>query len=158
MRRAKSTIADLIETISNGNWQGREAELYDYIGARIHGVDGANSGWSDSIARVNGRADADRMWKQMQHLGVAGTKSGIPNTRAKLVQRLKDATLSEAQRASIQAQIDALPQGATLKAMRDKFKNEVLRPWYLKNVDSTATKATYQEMAEKIAPMVLLAK
>ena len=154
LRTAKATIADLIETISNGNWQGREAELYDYIGARIHGVDGANSGWSDSIARVNGRADADRIWKQMKELGVTGTKSGVVNRRAKLVQSLKDATLSDAQRASIQAQIDALPQGATLKAMRDKFKNEVLRPWYLKNVDSTATKATYQEMAEKIAPMV----
>ena len=154
LRTAKSTIADLIETISSGNWQGREAELYDYIGARIHGVDGANSGWSDSIARVNGRADADRIWRQMKELGVTGTKSGIPNTKAKLIQSLKDATLSEAQRASIRAQIDALPQGATLKAMRDKFKNEVLRPWYLKNVDSTATKATYQEMAEKIAPMV----
>jgi hypothetical protein len=154
LRTAKSTIADLIETISNGNWQGREAELYDYIGARIHGVDGANSGWSDAIARVNGRADADRIWRQMKELGITGTKSGIPNTKAKLIQKLKDATLTEAQRASIQAQIDALPQGATLKAMRDKFKNEVLRPWYLKNVDSTATKASYAEMAAAIAPMV----
>jgi hypothetical protein len=157
LRVARMKITDLIETVSSGDWQGREAELYDLITKEIASPDSKSAGWIDAISRANGRADADRLYKQMQELGVTGTKSGIPNTRAKLTQRLnKDKTLSEAERAAITARRDALPTGPVLKAMRDKFKKEVLRPWYLKNVNSTATKATYKEMAEALKSMKTL--
>lgn len=154
LRVAKSKISDLIETINTTNWQGREAELYDYIGARIHSTDGGASGWADAIARTNGRADADRIWKQMKEFGVTGTKSGIPNRRAKLIQQLKDKTLTDAVRASKEAELEALPKGAAFTAMKKKFKDEVLRPWYLKNIDSTATKASYEEMVATMQPLL----
>ena len=156
LRVARMKIADLIETVSSGDWQGREAELYDLITKEIASPDSKSAGWIDAISRANGRADADRLYKQMQELGVTGTKSGIPNTRAKLAQKLKDKTLSEGERAAITARLDSLPSGPVLKAMRDKYKKEVLRPWYLKNVDSTATKATYQEMAAALKSMKTL--
>jgi len=153
---ARMKIIDLIETISSGDWQGREAELYDLITKEIAPTDSKSAGWVDAISRANGRADADRLYKQMQELGLTGTKSGIPNTRAKLAQKLKDKTLSEAERAAITARLNSLPSGPALKAIRDKYKKEVLRPWYLKNVDSTATKATYQEMAAALKSMKTL--
>ena len=156
LRVARMKITDLIETVSSGDWQGREAELYDLITKEIASPDSKSAGWIDAISRANGRADADRLYRQMQELGVTGTKSGIPNTRAKLAQKLKDKTLSEGERAAITARLDSLPSGPVLKAMRDKFKKEVLRPWYLKNVDSTATKATYQEMAAALKSMKTL--
>lgn len=156
LRVARMKITDLIETVSTGDWQGREAELYDLITKEIASPDSKSAGWVDAISRANGRADADRLYKQMQELGVTGTKSGIPNTRAKLAQKLKDKTLSEAERAAITARLNSLPTGPALKAMRDKFKKEILRPWYLKNVDSTATKATYQEMAAALKSMTTL--
>lgn len=156
LRVARMKITDLIETVSTGDWQGREAELYDLITKEIASPDSKSAGWVDAISRANGRADADRLYKQMKELSVAGTKTGVVNKRAKLTQKLKDKTLSEAERAAITAQRDALPTGPVLKAMRDKFKKEVLRPWYLKNVDSTATKATYQEMAEALKSMTSL--
>ena len=156
LRVARMKITDLIETVSSGDWQGREAELYDLITKEIASPDSKSAGWVDAISRANGRADADRLYRQMQVLGITGTKSGIPNTRAKLAQKLKNKTLSEAERAAITAERDALPTGPVLKAMRDKFKKEVLRPWFLKNVNSTATKATYKEMAAALKSMKTL--
>ena len=155
-RIARTKVMDLIETITSGDWQGREKELYDLITKEIAPPDTKSAGWVDSIARSNGRADADRLYKQMQELGVTGTKSGIPNTRAKLAQKLKNKTLSDGERAALTAQRDALPSGPALKAIRDRFKKDVLRPWYLKNVDSTATKASYAEMAEALKSMKTL--
>lgn len=140
-----------------GGWDKTDAlGLYEFLERRLRTFDdeGRMHPWAEVLQRSNGRADATRLYKELQRMGGEKGNSGIPKLRRQLQSDLRLETLTPEERAAKQARLDALPDGKVLSKMKRKYLERVLRPWYKAHIDPLAEYASYGEIQKALKQFV----
>jgi hypothetical protein len=147
-RRAEVNLNDLIAQADG--WSGDPADLYTLIDNALSANNGDDMAeWVTLLSKVNGREDVSNMKRLFLRLGSEEGNTGIPKRKRVINSKLRSKTITAEERTSLEAELSALPDNATLKRQKDSVV-KVWRDWYAKHVDPTNETASYQEIGSAI--------